>query len=353
MKTFLLLLLTVALTPMSDQYHEADQAIMVYYSPKTTICLDFTYTEKTETAGEFAEYAEELLGITDAITESKTSYSFEGVEIRTRTSIDTERPHTIKAEKGMPWQLVNINERGLLIGYNVLPEVKKFSKGTATDAVKSKIQRTKVLPYTEETLTAKSEEERAQAVAKQILHLRETRMYLIGGEVENAPADGKAMELVLAELKKQEKQLVELFIGKTEVKTLHKEVCHCPAGENTKRWDEVLYFSEDNGFTGADNVDANRIRISAEFQHQIAKRSAAEPNKKKDKNAVEPSPIVYNLPGNAQVAVFYGNELVNSKVVPMAQFGMDVPLPKDLFTGKELPKIKVSERTGNVISIRK
>jgi len=353
MKTFLLLLLTVALTPMSDQYHEADQAIMVYYSPKTTICLDFTYTEKTETAGEFAEYAEELLGITDAITESKTSYSFEGVEIKTRTSADQERSHTIKAEKGMPWQLVNINERGLLTGYNIQPEVKKPGKGSVPAAVKSRIQRTKVLPYTEETLTAKSAEERAQAVAKQILRLRETRMYLIGGEVENAPADGKAMELVLAELKRQERQLVELFIGKTETKTLHKEVTYCPAGEGTKRWDEVLYFSEDNGFTGADNVDADRIRVSAEFQHLIAKRSAAEPNAKKDKNAVEPSPIVYNLPGNAQVAVYFKNEMVRSKIVPIAQFGMDVPLPKDLFTGKELPKIKISERTGNVVSIRK
>ena len=338
---------------MSDQYHEADQAIMVYYSPKTTICLDFTYTEKTETAGEFAEYAEELLGITDAIAESKTTYTLKDVEIKTHTTADLERPHTIRAEKGMPWQLVNIDERGLLAGYNLAPEAKKQTKSTETGAAKSKIHTTKVLPYSEETLAAKSEEERAQAVAKQILHLRETRMYLIGGEVENAPADGKAMELVLAELKRQEKQLLELFIGRTEVKILHKEVAHCPAGENDKRWDEVLYFSVDNGFTGADNVDAERIRISAEYQHQIAKKSSNETKAKKDKNAVEFSPIVYNLPGNAQVAVFYRNELVNSKVVPVAQFGMDVPLPKDLFTGKELPKIKFSKRTGNVESITK
>ena len=37
----------------------------------------------------------------------------------------------------------------------------------------------------------------------------------------------------------------------------------------------------------------------------------------------------------------------------MAQFGIDVALPKELFTGNELPKIKFSEKTGGVISISK
>lgn len=333
------------------QTPEEGEPVMVYYSPKTSIVLDFTYTEQTETAGELAEFAEELLGISNAVTESRTTYTFKGVTIATRTAADLERPHMIKAEKGMPWQLLNINDKGLLVGYNMTPDAPKQAKSSTKEAERSRISPIRVLPYTEEILTAKSEEEKAQAVAKQILHLRETRMYLLSGEVEHAPADGKAMELVLKELDKQERQLVSLFIGKVEKKNLHKRVSHTPEGENSKRWDEVLYFSEDNGFTGADNVDADRIRINVEFHHQAAQKSPMESKGKKDKNAVEPSPIVYNLPGNADVEVYYKNELVRSRVVPVAQFGIDVPLPKDLFTDKELPKITFSEKTGKVIAI--
>lgn len=333
------------------QTPEEGEPVMVYYSPKTSIVLDFTYTEQTETAGELAEFAEELLGISNAVTESKTTYTFKGVTIATRTAADLERPHMIKAEKGMPWQLLNINDKGLLVGYNMTPDAPKQAKSSTKEAERSRISPIRVLPYTEEILTAKSEEEKAQAVAKQILHLRETRMYLLSGEVEHAPADGKAMELVLKELDKQERQLVSLFIGKVEKKNLHKHISHTPEGENSKRWDEVLYFSEDNGFTGADNVDADRIRINVEFHHQAAQKSQMESKGKKDKNAVEPSPIVYNLPGNADVEVYYKNELVRSRVIPVAQFGIDVPLPKDLFTDKELPKISFSEKTGKVMAI--
>ena len=177
-------------------------------------------------------------------------------------------------------------------------------------------------------------------------------MYLLNGEVEHAPADGQAMELVLKELKRQEKQLVELFTGKVTKEIKHKHVGSCPSGDNFKFWNEMLYFSTENGFTGADNVDADKIKINVEFVHQLIKKDNGK-KAKKDKNAPELSPIVYNLPGSAQALVYYNDELIQSKVVPMAQFGIDVALPKELFTGAELPKIKFSEKTGGVISITK
>ena len=358
MKTFLMVLLTIALTNLNDNYHEAGKSEMVYYSPKTSVRLDFTYEERREEAGEFAEFAEELLGIKDAIKEDKTTYTFKGVEITTHTQVDLKRPHVIHAENGMPWLLVNINDRGLLVGYNLPPEPKEHKKGPEKGAEWSRISPTKVLPYTEEiveagSMGAGSLRAQAQAVAKQIFRIRETRMYLLNGEVEHAPADGQAMELVLKELRRQEKQLVELFTGKVTKEIKHKHVGSCPYGENFKFWNEMLYFSAENGFTGADNVDADKIKINVEFVHQYLKKQDEGKKAKKDKNAPELSPIVYNLPGSAIALVYYNDDLIQSKVVPMAQFGIDVALPKELFTGNELPKIKFSEKTGGVISITK
>lgn len=352
MKTFLMVLLTIALTNLNDKYHEDGKSEMVYYSPKTSVRLDFTYEERREEAGEFAAFAEELLGIKDAIKEDKTTYTFKGVEITTHTQVDLERPHTITAEKGMPWQLVNINDRGLLVGFNLPAEPKEHKKSPVKEAVKSRISPIQVLPYTEEIVESGSAKAQAQAIAKQIFRIRETRMYLLNGEVEHTPADGQAMELVLKELRRQEKQLLELFTGKISTETKHKHVGSCPYGENFKVWNETLYFSAENGFTGADNIDADKINIHVEFVHQLLKKNTGK-KEKKDKNAPELSPIVYNLPGSAQALVYYNGELINSKVVPMAQFGIDVALPKELFTGNELPKIKFSEKTGGVISISK
>jgi hypothetical protein len=354
-KIFLMLLGAMMVCGVKAQTPEEGEPVMVYYSPKTSIVLDFTYTEQTETAGELAEFAEELLGISNAVTESKTTYTFKGVTIATRTAADLERPHMIKAEKGMPWQLLNINDKGLLVGYNMTPDAPKQAKSSTKEAERSRISPIRVLPYTEEILTAKSEEEKAQAVAKQILHLRETRMYLLSGEVEHAPADGKAMQLVLEELDKQERELTELFVGKRSVQTEHKLVLWEKIRKSSFRESTIqknlLYFSEENGFTNKENVDADSITILIGRREQTYQ--VANLDQKASKKGEALSQIAYNLPGNALVQVSYKGRMIAERTIPVAQLGIDVPLPQSLFTGKVLPKIRFDEKTGNLVRISK
>ena len=84
------------------------------------------------------------------------------------------------------------------------------------------------LPLMEDILEAKTLADEAALVAKHIFRLRETRMYLLSGEVEHAPADGTAMKLVLDELSKQEAQLTLLFTGKTTRSVAHKDIERTP-----------------------------------------------------------------------------------------------------------------------------
>ena len=49
----------------------------------------------------------------------------------------------------------------------------------------------------------------------------------------------------------------------------------------------------------------------------------------------------------------YRDKFLGSKVQPIAQFGIDVPLSRDLFTGATLPIIRFNTRTGNIESISK
>ena len=297
-RIFVILAAIMTLGAMQAQVLEENESALVYYSPKTSVTLDFTFTVETQVRGQFADFAESMLDIKDAVTETSTSYEIKDVRIGTCTSTDYSRPHKVKTEAGFP-VLLNINDRGLLTG-------------------------------------------------KQIFHLRETRMYLINGEVEHAPADGKAMELVLDELNRQEQELTRLFVGEKKTRREHKTIRVEPTNDG-----QLLFFSDENGFTDGDNIDADTIEVRMVCQQQTRKPAVVEAKKGKKKVEDELTQIVYNIPGNCLVNVLYKGRSLADREVPVAQLGIDVALPKSMFTGSELPKIIFSEKTGNIVSISK
>lgn len=341
----------VMVTTISAQVLKQNEAALVYYSPKTEITLDFVYTVEVQTAGQFAEYAEELLGIHDFVAESSTIYALQNVHIGTSTKADVSRAHKVSADAGIP-MLLSINDKGILKGYNIPYEAPQASKKHDMPKKDNGNKPIVVPPFMEDILKATDSANSAETVAQQIYHLRETRMFLLSGEVEHAPADGESMKHVLDELDKQEKALVELFTGKRIQRTEHRVITIVP---NTE--DELLYFSAENGFTDSDNIDADTIRVSFALHAQewVAEDEAEVNSKSKKKGSTTPelSPIVYNLPGSADVKVVYGARTLGSRTLPVAQLGIDVPLPKSLFTGNELPIIVFNEKTGNIVSISK
>jgi len=352
-KIFLGLMVALMLVATTQaQTLQQGEPALVYYSPCTHVVLDFSYTVETYQKGMYAQYAEKLLGLSDIVEEDKTIYTLKGVKVHTRTDADLTRPHKVVAEPGVPMQLLQINEKNLLVGYN-LPYEESPAKpnNTPNEPEQHKPCRKKVAPFTEDVIEARTLADEAHAVAKQIFRIREARMYLLSGEVEHAPADGQAMKLVLEELNKQEKELVELFIGTKSRVVKHKKVEYTPMGENFKLFNERLHFSPENGFTSPENVDAEEVGVTIQFTRPQTSNLAANDDQKGKKKEVQASQIVYNLPGSGLLRVRYKGELLAEKTLPMAQFGVDVPLAKDLFTGKTLPTIKISERTGNVVSI--
>lgn len=346
-KIFLLLIGAMMISAVSAQVLEQGEAALVYYSPKTAFNLEFTYMVETQERGIYAAYAEDLLGVTDVVKETATRCELKDVRIGATSSTDYTRAHKVSAESGIP-MLLTINDKGLLTGYNVPFESKRQeprkpeSKKDCPHHDHPHPAPVSAAPVPEEALKAANPLAQANEVAKQIFHLRETRMYLLNGEVEHAPADGRSMELVLEELAAQERALTELFVGKKHVRKEHKRVMVEPSDAGL-----LLFFSEENGFTDADNVDADTIVVRMLCQQQTVRH--ANPKAKKS----ELSQIVYNIPGHCDVSVVYKGCTMASRELPVAQLGVDVALPKSWFTGKELPKIVFSEKTGNIVSVSK
>ena len=344
-KIFLLLVGAMTVSAVSAQVLKEDESALVYYSPKTTIALEFSYTVEHFERGQYAEYADALLGISDIVMETGSVCTLKDVRVGTAVSTDYNRPHKVVNDGAFPL-LLTINDKGLLTGYNVLPLPQKQMPRNGHECKKHEHEcpPMRVAPYPEDVLKAANPQAQALEIAKQIFHLRETRMYLLNGEVEHAPADGEAMKLVLEELDNQERALTELFIGRKHMRHEHKTVRVEPSNEGA-----LLFFSEENGFTDSDNIDADTIEVRMLCQQQEAQ--PLDPKAKK--KAQDLSQIVYNVPGYCTVNVLYQGKSLADNKIPVAQFGIDVALPKKMFTGKELPKITFSEKTGNIVSISK
>lgn len=321
---------------MNAQLVQENEMAIVYYMPKRQLVIDITYTKTQEEVGPFCHFAEKYLGAQELIEADDIHYSVSKVQLRTRTLTDYSRPVKVVAENGIENQLLQINNKGLLVGYNIAPKAEENTKSNTPKQPKQENCGLPTLPLSEEQLKAKTLEQMAECAAKQIYRIRENRMYLLGGEIDHAPADGKAMQLVLEELDKQERELVELFTGRRIVTTHHKELTYTP----TKSEKTVLYTLPDG---------STKVELSLEAHRQIIGAAPAVT----DKKAPKPSSIYYNLPGSAEIVISAAGNTFVEKTIPVPQFGVAVPLSKTLFTGKDLPHIEFDTTTGNILYITK
>ena len=352
------LMIIVAALLMAVGYTNAqivreNEAAVVYYMPKTELVIHIDYEVVTQTPGVFYQYAERYLGAEEIIMENNTNCQLRAVRIATESSADTERAYKVTAQKGINTQLVSLSEDGRLVGYGIENASLQFSERSQGElqngskaAYSLEAKSEELMPLLEEQFMAGSVAKMAEGAAKQIYRIRETRLNILAGDVEHVPADGKAMELVLNELDKQEQALVALFVGKTQV-THHTHAVRYVPGESVEK-EVVCRLSAHNGI-----VDKNDLSGEPLYLTLAAKKQTLLPAGYIDKNTPLLSQIHYNLPGEAQVTLTFKGKQMAEQTVAVAQYGVAVPLVQDLFDGKAIPKIKISAETGNILEIRK
>ena len=345
--------LLIAVGYTNAQIVRENEAAVVYYMPKTELVIHIDYEVVTQTPGVFYQYAERYLGAEEIIMENNTNCQLRAVRIATESSADTERAYKVTAQKGINTQLVSMSEDGRLVGYGIENASLQFSERSqgelqnGSKAAYSLAARGKeLMPLLEEQFMAGSVAKMAEGAAKQIYRIRETRLNILAGDVEHVPADGKAMELVLNELDKQEQALVALFVGKTQVTHHTHAVRYVP--EESMEKEVVCRLSAHNGI-----VDKNDLSGEPLYLTLVAKKQTLLPAGIADKNTPLLSQIHYNLPGEAQVVLTFKGKQMAEQTVAVAQYGVAIPLAQELFTGKSTPIITISEDTGNILSIEK
>ena len=337
-----------------------NEPAVIYYMPTNDLVFTIEYDEIIEQKGIFAKYAKEFLYV-DAIQETKTHYNLVGIQQDIATRLDYNRPVKVVAQNELPLQYLNFTEDGLLSGYNTdktfmpVPPTAKMNTWAADYRISDGNFPTPeedwsnvVLPLFSETFYSMGLDNLALEARKQLLQIREMKLNVLCGEVEHSPSDGRSTELVLQEFERQERILLEAFLGKRKVIRRFKQVTYTPS--ETQKNAVIAKFSENSGVLEADKKgEPINLAISITKQ-QINKDLAYSYGDKKDPR-VQPSQLFYNLPGHADIKVTYRDKQFVKTTVPLAQFGVALPLAQSLFAPNALPHIFFNPQTGNVKGI--
>lgn len=342
--------LLMAVGYSNAQVVRENEAAVVYYMPKTELEITIDYELIEQQPGVFYQYAERYLGAQQIIIEESQNYQLVGVKIQVVSSADTQRPFKVVAQKGMNTQLVSLSEDGRLVGYgleNASLQFSERSQGELQDGTECLQARgEELMPLLEEQFMAGSVAKMAEGAAKQIYRIRETRLNILAGDVEHVPADGKAMELVLNELNKQEQALVALFVGTTKVTRHTHTLLYTPA-ESVEN-EVICRLSAHNGIVDKNDLSGEPIYLTLDATYRTLL-----PGGYVDKNTPALSQLYYNLPGEAKMVMQFKGKTVAEGHFEVAQYGVAVPLAQELFIGKSAPIIEISAETGNILEIRR
>lgn len=339
------IILAIGLMPIAHaQTVKENELAVVYYMPKTQLAITIEYNEVTVTPGPFHLYAERYLGAKNVTTEAKTRYEVTDIHLAPHTVADYDRPYKVVANSDSEMQYLSLTPEGLLYGYNV-PHYNAETINPVVENKQTNNTTSNLMPLLEEQMVASSIAKMAEGAAKQIYHIREMRINLLAGDTEHTPADGKAMQLVLNELDKREQMLAELFIGTRTVKHHTHTIYYVPSNDIKEYI--IGRISQYAGVVAAEDLSGEPIRLTltGNYQTYIPTSPGTKPSK------TIPSQLYYNLPGTAKVVVEFGNNIKTATTLPIAQFGVAVPLAKTLMLNKNLPHIYFNTQTGNILSI--
>ncbi|MCC8142782.1 MAG: DUF4831 family protein [Tannerellaceae bacterium] len=304
---------------------------VTYSLPKTSLVVDAEVIKYTCQAGPYYKYAEKYLGVKDAVTEDKVYYELGKVQLVNKGVPDPEQTYIVEFKSGTVAPFAYLTEEGLLCTINA----EYTPEDSALESLRKNNQDvpavTNASVFTEELLMAGSTTRQAEVTAKQIYRIRESRMNILTGEVDNLPPDGKAMKLVIQQLEEQEKTLSNLFTGIITKEVAHYEVDIIPYDDLDR---EVLFrFSNLLGIVDADDLGGVPVYMNLKATERAPQLDPKEAEKK-DKSL---KGIIYNVPGKAAVEILMNKKTLYKGDVQITQFGTREGLAPVMFEDKRAP----------------
>lgn len=310
---------------------------LAYSLPQTVVDITLQAECKVEKPGEFYNYAERYLGraaAMKAVKEARTSWTLTAAEVGVRGEVPQgAETYLMQFKSGSPVYVLT-DAAGTPLAINAESE--------APEAAESKLEgcRLSASPLegsaaryavTEDMLASSSLAKRAQLAADQIMQLRQSRQDYLTGQADNMP-DGKALEMILANINAQEEALTAMFLGTVQSAAAVTKVSYVPATDSQA--DVVIArLNPVNGFVDADDLTGAPIYL----QYGVTERGSLPKTEKGVDKVFPKGGVPYCIPGAANITVEYDGTTVAGVQLGVAQLGVVYGLDPAFFTNKKEP----------------
>lgn len=329
---------------------KASEYGIIYSLPKTAIDITIETSHTVTEPGEFANYANRHLGITDAIRTPDAKVSVKSITVNTHGVPDPDNRWLAQFKAGSAVSMT-LTEAGIPLAINydgaveptkpVLPEAQEAEPTPLEgDAARQAV--------TLEMTRSTSQSKKAELAAQRIFELREQRGDLISGNADNMPPDGSALRVALDGLDEQEAALTAMFAGTTQTFTDVQTVSVVPSAVDSFNIDGRQIVARISPVDGiVETTDMSGIPLYLNIR--TISRGELPVNDKGEVKRFPKGGVAYTIPGSAEISMEFEGRTLARTTVDLAQLGVTFGIDPGLFTDRKAPAfVEFSPVTGAI-----
>lgn len=322
-----------------------------YYMPRNVIKIELTIEETEYHIGPYAEFASEMLGITDYIKENKTDINIQNVYIQLFSEADPSTACFVSFDEKNPIPNMILDVDGVIrsVGYDEIPENKFIERNTLvldnTMTEKPSVSFIEIIDNQEDedededdeegkgraVKKTMTKEEKAKIALSNIDKTRNAMFDLVSGMQE--VAYGNTITYMIDNLKTIEYEYVSLFKGKI----------------STSVYKKCFYITPDRNHANA-NISCGKLDNGETVKILFDTKNAAaniEPLSDDIVNAEQPNKLYYRMPAQTNVTITLGKDIISTKTLAISQFG------EYRLVSTKNNKILFNPNTGQVTTVSK
>jgi hypothetical protein len=339
--------------PLSDSAALRDGSI-VYGLPRTVFTVVVDMERTIEKPGPYAQFADDLLGLTDIIKNESESWSIEGITVKTHDELDPSEFYVISSTSLFQTNVLSLRKEGLILDLNPAIYYSSEKQGSLNESgniephyfdlgsdeyfqlqsdtaykrlnVDSSFVR---IPYIVEKKKKLTVDQLAEKAAKRLMELRDGKHLILTGEANVFPQSDAAIN----EINRLEKAYTELFTGKTLKETFTFSYQLIPQKTMVGKPVTLFQFSDLTGPVTSTMKGGKPVTIDfipekktkdLTIINRVKTRSTA---KKYDK-------LFYRVPDVVSIRISRGSEKLFDSRKLIYQFGEVIQLPANYIIGR-------------------
>ena len=338
---------------------------LFYALPQTVIQVDFIVNKIQKTKGPFAEYADQMLGLSQVTTVSSTEFELKDIRLTSYNEPDPSEYYFIQLpdkQKDRKAIELFLSDDGVISGVGTLDQVNSAKRQRSIDLSTSRIdipefanpsvfERMDTIikrisldstiieqKFFRKTSAAKSAEQKAREASEFILKLDESMFNLINGYQEVNYEKG-TMEFMYNQMNCMKQDYLELFKGVTS--TSQETFTFYYVVDKSNPMETLCRFSISKGILPKTATAGDFVQIQAT---SLNKTNALKAETEKPGAGQRSSHgLFYRIPDKANVTVNVGGQVKLDARFVINQFGIVTFLP-----ATSLRNISIDNNTGTL-----